>query len=616
MSASFLADPMIVTMLNVFLKAALIVAIAAGVTRVLRSRNASASSLHLVWTLAITALLVLPVLGVALPGWGFDVPSAPTFTAPAPLGVEVTISRNDGGVSQPPAEHESASRFDVIEAFLALYLLGMVVCLLRILVSNWRVAGIVRRSFEVKDHAWLALVREVAPSMGVRRSVRLAQSAETRVPMTWGSRRPVILLPKDARDWPSERRRAVLLHELAHVVRFDCLVQWLTTLVCAFYWIHPAVWYAASRLRRERERACDDHVLNAGMSARAYATELFDVASAHDGTRLATAAALAMADRSELEGRLLALMDGVRSRAVPSRRGIIAALLGTTAVTIPLACLQPRSDRGESAIPARTVLPTGAKLPSAPLAAPLVLTAAAGRRVELKGQKMTATAKSTFDCVGADCAFTNVDFKTNRVADGASIAVVVESDSACRGESNQTYFVFQVDQPAEFIFDSTVTEAPSSGRSGGLAVQFVVDQHGRPVEGSLKILRSTNDAEVARARNAFAQWRFTPALYQGCPVRQLVQVEVRVGARVPGPIPMYGNITAASDSASLVAAASDALQGRLFVTVPMIVKGYRRETNSVLIDLAPVSPGPVEWRNLGGSVRILEDGRRIILARR
>lgn len=515
MSASFLADPLIVAVLNIFLKAALIVAIAAGVTRLLRSQNASASSLHLVWTLAMAALLALPVLGVALPGWGLDVPSVLTVSQPAPPVVEATISRTGGGASQPPALHESASRFGVIEAFLALYLLGVAVCLIRILISNWRVAVIVRRSFEVRDHAWLALVREVAQSMGVRQPIPLVQSAETQVPMTWGSRWPVILLPEDAHDWPSERRRAVLLHELAHVVRFDCLVQWLTTIICALYWIHPAVWYAASRLRRERERACDDHVLNAGMSARAYAAELFDVARAHDGTRFAAAAALAMADRSELEGRLLALMDGVRSRAVPSRRGIIAALLGTAAVTIPLACLQPRSDRGAS---------------------PLALTAAAGQPVALKGRKMTATANPTFGCVGADCAFTNVEFNATRVANSAPTAAIAASDSACQG-FNQTYFVFQVDQPAEFIFDSTVSEAPSSGRSGGLALQFVVDQRGKPVEGSLKILRSTNEAEIARARNAFAQWRFTPALHQGCPVRQLVHVRVRVGADEPGPIP-------------------------------------------------------------------------------
>lgn len=616
MSASVLGDPTIVAVLNIFLKAALIVAIAAGVTRVLRSRNASASSLHLVWTLAITALLVLPVLGVALPRWGVDMPSVPSLTPPALPIVDGTISQTGPAVSWPPAVHESASPFDVVEAFVALYLLGMVICLLRIAVSNWRVAGIVRRSIEVKDHAWLALVRDVAPSMGIQRPVRLVHSGETRIPMTWRSSRPVILLPRDANQWPIERRRAVLLHELAHVVRLDCLIQWLTTIVCALYWIHPAVWYAASRLRRERERACDDHVIMTGMPARVYATELFDVARAYGGNSLATGVALAMAEPSELEGRLLALMDGVRSRAVPSRSRILAAFLGAAAVTIPLACLQPRADRSESDFAAGTPPPSSAALPSATPAPPLVLTAAVGQRVELKGENTTVTANPNFTCVGTECAFTEVEITASRRADIDTTPALVASDSAC-GDANVTWFEFQVDRKAEFIYDSTVSVAPSVGRrSGGLAIQFVVDRRGHPEPGSLKILRSTNEAEVTRARDALPQWRFTPALHQGCQVRQLVHVKVRVGAAEPGPIPMYRNITAASDSASLVEAASDALQGRLSVTVPMIVKGYRRETNSVVIDLAPVSTGSVEWRNLGGSIRILEDGRRIILARR
>lgn len=526
MSASFLADPIILAALNIFLKAALIVAIAAGITRVLRSRNGSASSLHLIWTLAITALLVLPVLGAALPGWRIEELSVPTFMQPAPPVMEATVSQTGAAVSRPPAVHGSASRLGVIEGGLALYLLGIMVCLFRILASNWRIAGIVRRSCEVKDHAWVSLAQDLAPSMGVGRPVRLVYSAEARIPMTYGAHRPVILLPKDAHDWSSERRRAVLLHELAHVVRLDCPIQWLTTIVCALYWFHPAVWYAASRLRRERERACDDHVINAGMSAGVYATELLDVARAYDRNRLATVAALAMAEHSELAGRLLALMDGVRSRTVPSRRGILAAFLGAAAVTIPIACLQPQADRGESVFPARTASPISAALPAAAPAPPLALTAAAGQRAELKGQTMTATANPNFTCVGADCVLTEVEFTSIRVADTDTISALVASDSSC-DEPNITWFEFQVDRKADFIFDSTVALAPSTERrSGGSAIQFVVNQRGHVEPGSFKVLRATNDGDIARVREAFPLWRFRPAMRRGCVVRQLVQVYV------------------------------------------------------------------------------------------
>ena len=73
-----------------------------------------------------------------------------------------------------------------------------------------------------------------------------------------------MLLPESANEWTMERRRSVLLHEMAHVKRRDCLVQFLGQLTCAAHWCNPAVWFAARELRRESERACDDLVLHAG----------------------------------------------------------------------------------------------------------------------------------------------------------------------------------------------------------------------------------------------------------------------------------------------------------------------------------------------------------------
>jgi hypothetical protein len=137
--------------------------------------------------------------------------------------------------------------------------------------------------------------------------------------MTWGTLHPTVLVPAAADGWSAERRRVVLLHELAHVARRDCLAQMVAALACALYWIHPGVWYAARRMRVERELACDDRVLAAGTRARSYAAHLLEVARAFRPAGGVSPVAVSMARPSHLEGRMLAVLDAVRSRRTPSR---------------------------------------------------------------------------------------------------------------------------------------------------------------------------------------------------------------------------------------------------------------------------------------------------------
>src|SRR4029078_12794075 len=101
----------------------------------------------------------------------------------------------------------------------------------------------------------------------------------------------------------------MLLHELAHVKRNDCLTQIIAQICCAVYWFHPGVWYSARRLRSERELACDEHVLDVGVNACDYAAHLLDIARVCKAPFGTSAAAVAMARPSQLEGRLLAILD-------------------------------------------------------------------------------------------------------------------------------------------------------------------------------------------------------------------------------------------------------------------------------------------------------------------
>ena len=160
--------------------------------------------------------------------------------------------------------------------------------------------------------------------------------------MTSGFLNPVVVLPIDARDWDSERRRVVLVHELAHVARHDYFAQLIATLVCALFWFHPFAWLAAARLRAEAEHAADDQVLNAGTVGIAYATHLLDIARRHSDNWTPTAA-VGMVRSSRLEGRFRAMLDATRSRAAVSTRLQILATSLTMCAMIPFATLSPVS---------------------------------------------------------------------------------------------------------------------------------------------------------------------------------------------------------------------------------------------------------------------------------
>src|SRR5204862_7014966 len=155
-----------------------------------------------------------------------------------------------------------------------IYAAGLVGLLMYWLAQQWHVRRFMSRATVIKDGEWLRVFSECSRTIGMSRSVSLLKSRERNVPMAFGTRHPAIVGPAVAETWDDDRRRAVLLHELAHVARFDCLTHSVAVVTCALYWFHPAVWWIARRVRIERELACDDRVIGAGTEPREYASHL------------------------------------------------------------------------------------------------------------------------------------------------------------------------------------------------------------------------------------------------------------------------------------------------------------------------------------------------------
>jgi len=230
---------------------------------------------------------------------------------------------------------------------------GAVIILLSVAVGRLRLRALRRAAQPLSNGDWLALLRLLCGELRVGRPVTLLQSADDVMPVTWGWWQPVILLPAEADEWSPERRRVVLLHELAHVKRWDCLTQMIARLACAVYWFNPLVWMAARRMCVERERACDDLVLNRGCLASDYAAHLVEIARSF--RRVPQVAAIAMARSSHLEGRIAGIVDASLDRRAP--HAWLLALCGTVVLGLvaAIAAQKPEPD-----------IPSFSTAPSAP----------------------------------------------------------------------------------------------------------------------------------------------------------------------------------------------------------------------------------------------------------
>lgn len=340
-------------------------------------RRSSAAARHAAWGVALGGLLLLAAVRALAPGWSVRVLPAGMAAgaagrvlaraggdpagAPAPLATPVVA--NDAAPQLPVVRARSNGapaawgRWSASSLVLAAWLGVALLLLARLGVAHVRVARLARRGTPATDPRLAVLLPARAAALQMTRPVRVIQAAGIPVPLTWGVRKPVVLLPADTLQWSDARLGAVLTHELAHVARRDALWQCLGQCALALAWFHPLAWLAAARERAECERACDDRVLRLGTRPTDYADDLlaFALRDAQPGAPLA--ASLAMARRGELEQRLLAILDGATPRHALRRGARIAVGVALGAVAL-CAVLRPVA-RAEANADARHLTGTG-----------------------------------------------------------------------------------------------------------------------------------------------------------------------------------------------------------------------------------------------------------------
>lgn len=365
------------TMLLVIAKATLILAIAR--LMLMAMPRASAATKHAVATAALVAVAAMPVMTVMVPAWNMAViptpapaaatpasaPAAMPVTAPdapkgtvgatdaeenerpattAGLGAAISIAKASGVVPDEPLTAMSRA-MNILQTtwkgLVALSLMAMTLVMLAQMVLGmigvWFVA---RNAEELTQDTALLELDHARDALALDRDVKLLRSSRISVPVLWGVFKPVLLLPADVVTWPAERLRVVLLHELAHLKRYDGLSLIATRIAVSIFWYHPLAWSLERAGRSECERACDDLVLAGGTKPSEYADHLLAIARSMPSFDPFRSVTLAMSRKSQLEGRLLSILQPqVVRRAFTGRNVAVACALAVT-VIIPVSALR------------------------------------------------------------------------------------------------------------------------------------------------------------------------------------------------------------------------------------------------------------------------------------
>lgn len=224
------------------------------------------------------------------------------------------------------------------------YSLGVLLLLGRLLHGTWGGLRLRRSATDVVDRELLERIQAQVTRLGMHTVPLVRWSADISVPVVLGVIRPLILLPTSAATGLSvDQLVAVIAHELAHIRRYDLVVNVLQRVVEALLFFHPAVWWISRRVSIEREQACDHFVLSAGFARNQYADALVrmaEVSSALRNPRTAIPATALAADGSsstEFKRRILKVLgEPAASELRPGRWALVLiAAFALSAIVVP-----------------------------------------------------------------------------------------------------------------------------------------------------------------------------------------------------------------------------------------------------------------------------------------
>jgi RND family efflux transporter MFP subunit len=269
----------------------------------------------------------------------------------------------------------------------------------------------------IRVRGWLRIRRALRESKPVHIAVAVPVLSAPGLlePGVVGFFRPVLLLPEGLlKNLMPLHLQAVLAHEMSHVRRRDNLTAAIHMIVEAIFWFYPLVWWIGSRLLEERERACDEAVLELGSEPHEYADAILKVCKSYMDSPLKCVAGIAGADLKKrvqaiLAERVWADLNLARKAA------LIAAALAALAIPVVVGMISAPSIRAQS----HPAPPTGDESQSRPMPAP--------KQLDYLSTLGTVTATGVVVRPRIDGLLTSVSFKEGDTVQASQVLASIDS---------------------------------------------------------------------------------------------------------------------------------------------------------------------------------------------
>lgn len=249
------------------------------------------------------------------------------------LGGEIHAS----GAGHAPVTLSISWAFYLLAAWAA----GSIVCFARLGTGIWQIRRLRSSCDEVELTALPSELRGLLHEFAAPRRVTLCVSDKVNAPAALGFFRPLIVVPAWAlTELSLEELKVTLLHELAHLRRYDDWTNLIQKAVKAVFFFHPAVWWIEGRLALEREMACDDLVLEQTANPRAYAASLISFAEKMQRGRELALVHAVVGRVKQISQRVTRILDAKRAGATRVWKpvvGLITVLSGVALVAVPYA---------------------------------------------------------------------------------------------------------------------------------------------------------------------------------------------------------------------------------------------------------------------------------------